>query len=147
MLNKHTQEGILGLFKSRIMLVISLNLFFQWYDNFQAIFLIISFFAFLRLVQNLVFYGVSQNTGTWNLNPYLSFTVSALVELMGYILVQLILDRIGRKLPYCLFATLFGLVAILVLPVQKFMVKDSSSKCIRRIDEREFIVLVQVKYS
>lgn len=31
MLNKHNQEGILGLFKSKIMLVISINLFFQWY--------------------------------------------------------------------------------------------------------------------
>ena len=147
LLNKHTQEGILGLFKSRIMLIISLNLFFQWYGNFQAIFSIISFFSFVRLVQNLVFYGVSQNTGTWKFNPYLSFTVSALVELAAYILVHLILDRVGRKLPYCLFATLFGLVALLVLPVQKFMAKDSSSKCIRRIDEREFIVLVQIKYS
>lgn len=51
-----------------------------------------------------------------------------MVELAAYVLVQLILDRIGRKLPYCLFATLFGLIAILVLPVQKFMTKDSDSK-------------------
>lgn len=63
--------------------------------------------------------------GSWNLNPYLSFTLSATVELLAYIVVHLILDRIGRKLPYCLFAVLFGIVAILVLPVQKFMTKDS----------------------
>ncbi|UJR35354.1 hypothetical protein I4U23_028112 [Adineta vaga] len=107
MLNKTNQEGILSLVKSKIMLIISLNLFFQW------------------LVQNLVFYGVSQNTGSWELNPYLSFTISALVELLAYIVVHLILDRVGRKLPYCLFATLFGIVAILILPVQKFMTKDS----------------------
>ena len=31
MLNKVNQEGAIGLFKSRIMLLISLNLFFQWY--------------------------------------------------------------------------------------------------------------------
>jgi hypothetical protein len=31
MKNKHNQEGIMSLFKSRIMLLISLNLFFQWY--------------------------------------------------------------------------------------------------------------------
>jgi len=95
------------------------------------------------LVQNLVFYGVSQNTGkitfhkyiiidfdwfsgSWDLNPYLSFALSAAVELLAYIVVHLILDRIGRKLPYCLFAILFGIVAILILPVQKFMTKDSS---------------------
>ncbi len=81
--------------------------------------------SFFRLVQNLVFYGVSQNTGSWDLNPYLSFTLSAVVELLAYIVVHLILDRIGRKLPYCLFAILFGIVALLVLPVQKFMTKDS----------------------
>ena len=113
--------------------------FFNQYESFvfeKIIYL-------LRLVQNLVFYGISQNTGTifklfnlilscllkkkgsWKLNPYLSFGVSATVELFGYFLVHLILDRIGRKLPYCSFAIIFGIVAILVLPVQKFMIKGS----------------------
>ncbi|CAF0804487.1 unnamed protein product [Rotaria sordida] len=110
MLNKHNQEGFMGLFRSKIMFIISMNLFFQW------------------LVQNLVFYGISQNTGSWDLNPYLSFTISALVELAAYIVVHLILDRIGRKLPYCLFAILFGVVALLVLPIQKFMPEDSYEK-------------------
>jgi len=30
MQNKHNQEGMMGLFKSRIMFIISINLFFQW---------------------------------------------------------------------------------------------------------------------
>ena len=64
--------------------------------------------------------------GSWKLNPYLSFTVSALVELAGYVVVHLILDRIGRKKPYCLFAVLFGIVALLAIPVQKYMTKDST---------------------
>jgi hypothetical protein len=68
---------------------------------------------------------INFNSGSWKLNPYLSFTVSAGVELLAYIVVHLILDRIGRKLPYCLFAILFGIVAILILPVQQFMTKDS----------------------
>ena len=59
------------------------------------------------------------------MNPYLSFGISALVELLAYIFVYLILDRVGRKLPYCSFTVLFGIVAILTLPVQKFMEKDS----------------------
>jgi hypothetical protein len=63
--------------------------------------------------------------GSWNLNPYASFGVSASVELLAYILVHLILDRTGRKLPYCLFAVLFGIVALLVLPIQRFMTQDS----------------------
>lgn len=102
MLSKQHQEGIMSLFRSKIMLIISMNLFFQW------------------LVQNLVFYGVSQNTGSWKLNPYLSFTVSAIVELFAYIIVHLILDRIGRRIPYVLFAILFGIVALLAIPVQKY---------------------------
>ncbi|CAF0964964.1 unnamed protein product [Rotaria magnacalcarata] len=110
MMDKHNQEGILGLFKSKIMFLISMNLFFQW------------------LVQNLVFYGVSQNTGSWGFDPYLSFMLSATVELLAYILVHCILDRVGRKLPYCLFAILFGLVALAVLPIQKFMNDNSFAK-------------------
>jgi len=100
----------MGLFKSKIMFIISINLFFQW------------------LVQNLVFYGVGQNTGSWGANPYLSFAVSALVELLAYILVHLILDRAGRKLPYFVFAILFGIFALLILPVQSYMEKDSTAQ-------------------
>ncbi|CAF0834845.1 unnamed protein product [Adineta steineri] len=100
------QQGIMSLFRSKIMCIISFNLFLQW------------------LVQNLVFYGVSQNTGSWDLNPYLSFALSATVELVAYIVVHLILDRVGRKLPYCLFSMLFGIIALLTIPVQKYMPKQ-----------------------
>ncbi len=43
----NNKQGIKSLFQSKIMALISINLFFQW------------------LVQNLVFYGVSQNTGIY----------------------------------------------------------------------------------
>lgn len=66
--------------------------------------------------------------GSWKLNPYLSFSLSAVVELLAYILVHLILDRVGRKKPYCLFAVLFGIVAISVVPIQVFLKDDSFSK-------------------
>ena len=39
-------------------------------------------------------------------------------------MVHLILDRFGRKRPYCLFAILFGIIAILVIPVQKYTTED-----------------------
>jgi MFS family permease len=67
-------------------------------------------------------------TGAWEMNPYLSFAVSALVELFAYILVHLILDRVGRKRPYCLFAILFGITAILVIPVQKYTTENGPGK-------------------
>lgn len=120
----------MSLFRSRIMFIISFNLFFQWFVElfFSLLFFSIGFLVSFRLVQNLVFYGVSQNTGSWKLNPYLAFTVSAFVELLAYIVVHLILDRIGRKIPYCFFALVFGLVALSIVPVQKYMTKNSQSK-------------------
>lgn len=141
----------MGLFRSKIMLVISCNLFFQWYLLIWIIYCInknndFNFVKWFRLVQNLVFYGVSQSTGksqqfenhekifiilnfkgSWKLDPYLSFFLSACVEFMAYVLVHLILDRIGRKLPYCLFAVLFGIVALLILPVQQFTEKTGTN--------------------
>ncbi|CAF2089270.1 unnamed protein product [Rotaria magnacalcarata] len=101
------QEGISSLLTSKIMLIISINLFFQWF------------------VQNLVFYGVSQSTGLWDLDPYLAFTIGAFVELLAYIFVHLILDHVGRKKPYFIFAILFAIIAFLIIPTQKFTTKSS----------------------
>ncbi|CAF3204830.1 unnamed protein product [Rotaria sp. Silwood2] len=63
-------------------------------------------------------------TGSWRLNPYLSFGVSAFVELLSYFFVHSILDRIGRKIPYIGFLILFCIVSILILPVEYLMEKD-----------------------
>ncbi|CAF3704534.1 unnamed protein product [Rotaria sp. Silwood1] len=110
MSEKNNQQGFRSLFQSKIMTVISINLFFQW------------------LVQNLIFYGVSQSTGSWQLNPYLSFGVSAFVELLSYIFVHSILDRIGRKIPYFGFLILFCIVSLLILPIEYLMEKDSKDQ-------------------
>lgn len=59
--------------------------------------------------------------GSWEFDPYVSFCVGALVELLGYILSHAILDRVGRKLPYCIFALAFGIVAMLIIPIQNFI--------------------------
>lgn len=48
------------------------------------------------------------------------------MELFGYVLVHLILDRVGRKRPYFMFAIMFGIIALLILPVQKYMTKGST---------------------
>ena len=66
--------------------------------------------------------------GSWKLNPYLSFAIGAFVELLAYIFVHLILDRIGRKKPYFIFAILFGVVSFLIIPTQKFTTKNSLSR-------------------
>ncbi|CAF0791707.1 unnamed protein product [Adineta steineri] len=108
MTHKTVSIGVISLFRTKVIRIITLNLFFQW------------------LAQNLVFYGVSQNTGAWELDPYLSFALSGVVELFAYIVIHLILNRLGRKLPYCLFAILFGLIALLTLPVQAFLSENKS---------------------
>lgn len=79
-------------------------------------------------MQNLVFYGVSQNTGAWEIDPYASFGLSAIVELIGYMIVHLILDRLGRKGPYIFFVFLFSLVSFLIVPIQYIFTSDSSGE-------------------
>ncbi|CAF1400972.1 unnamed protein product [Adineta ricciae] len=104
---KNQNHGFKAILRSKVMTIIAINMSYQWF------------------VQNLVFYGISQNTGAWLKNPYISFGISALVEFAAYFVVQLVLDRLGRKLPYCLFVIALALVTLLVLPIQIFLPKDS----------------------
>ncbi len=67
----------------------------------------------------------SFDLGAWLENPYVAFAASALVEIAAYLVVHLVLDRWGRKFPYCAFVFLFAIVALLVVPIQMFMNKDS----------------------
>lgn len=99
-----------------------------------------------RFVQNLVFYGVSQSTGSWGFDPYrmlmkqllitmkinwfywktlVSFTISACVEILSYVVLHLTLNRVGRKWPYFVAVLLFATIALLTIPVQSFMTKNS----------------------
>ncbi|CAF4660479.1 unnamed protein product, partial [Rotaria sp. Silwood2] len=105
--DKQLEVGVLALFQSKIMCIISINLFFQWF------------------VQNLVFYGISQSTGSWGFNPYLSFTISACVEILSYIVLHLVLNRIGRKRPYFIAVFCFAIIALLTIPAQNIMLKNS----------------------
>lgn len=79
------------------------------------------------MIENYSISPISITTGAWEMNPYLSFVVSALVELAAYVAVHLILDRIGRKIPYCSFAILFTIFAISIIPIQTYLEKDSKS--------------------
>ena len=62
--------------------------------------------------------------GTWLNNPYIAFAVGAVVEIGAYFVIHLVLDRWGRKIPYCVFVFLFGIIAFLVVPIQMYMEKD-----------------------
>lgn len=56
-----------------------------------------------------MFYGVGLKSNDLGMDPYLTFTISAIMELIAYIVTHGIVDRIGRKIPYCLFLLLAGL--------------------------------------
>ncbi|CAF3333739.1 unnamed protein product [Rotaria sp. Silwood2] len=116
-------HGLKTLLQSRTMIIIAINMSFQWF------------------VQNLVFYGVSQNTGTWLSNPYIAFFAGALVEIAAYCVVHLVLNRWGRKLPYSAFVFLFGVFAFFVVPIQMLMPKDSREQYILM-----FIINVVLKF-
>ncbi|XP_013412425.1 organic cation transporter protein isoform X2 [Lingula anatina] len=59
----------------------SFNIFFNWFVN------------------SLVYYGLSLGSGSLAGNMYLNVFLSAAVEIPGYILAAVVLDRIGRRWP------------------------------------------------
>lgn len=69
----------------------------------------------------------SFSLGNWLPNPYTSFCAGALAEMVGYFVVHLVLNKWGRKIPYCVFVSLFGIFAFLVIPVQMMTEKDGPS--------------------
>lgn len=66
--------------------------------------------------------------GAWLDNPYIAFAAGAFVEIGAYLVIHLVLDRWGRKIPYCAFVFLFGIIAFLVVPVQMYMKKNSRGR-------------------
>ena len=64
-------------------------------------------------VNNFVFYGVGLKSVDLGVNPYLSFAISATVEMMAYTITLLIINKFGRKKPYFLFLLVAGCACLL----------------------------------
>ena len=47
------------------------------------------------------------------------------MEILSYIVLHLLLNRVGRKGPYFIAVLCFAIIAMLTIPVQHFMVKNS----------------------
>ncbi|CAF3367192.1 unnamed protein product [Rotaria socialis] len=103
-------HGLKHLLKSKVMCIISINMSIQWF------------------VQNLVYYGVSQSTGAWLVNPYISFGAGAVIEIFAYFIAHCVLKRWSRKKAYSSFVIGFATFAFLVVPIQMLMIKGSSSQ-------------------
>lgn len=67
-------------------------------------------FVFLlsRIINNFIFYGLGLKSNDLGLNPYLTFAISAFVEIIAYIIAHAVLDIFGRKAPYVISLGLAG---------------------------------------
>ncbi|OWF45915.1 Organic cation transporter protein [Mizuhopecten yessoensis] len=82
------------LFTTKVLLTRTLVIFFNWG------------------VVNMVYYGLSLNSGNLEGNYYLNFLLSGLVEFPAYTLTLLLLDRLGRKWLYIICMILGGVSCI-----------------------------------
>ncbi|KAK3593126.1 hypothetical protein CHS0354_018254 [Potamilus streckersoni] len=83
-LNTKVTEGKLwDLFSSKVLLLRTLIIFFNW------------------MVVSMVYYGLSLNTGNLGGDFYLNFIISGLVEFPADTLCILLLNRLGRKNLHC----------------------------------------------
>ncbi|XP_046582091.1 organic cation transporter protein-like [Haliotis rubra] len=61
---------------------------------------------------NIVYYGLSLNVGNLSGDIYLNFFISSLMELLGYIVCHVLMNRVGRKTVLCSSMVLGGLTCI-----------------------------------
>ncbi len=57
-----------------------------------------------------------------------SFTISAIVEILSCVALHPVLNRVGRKLPYFIAALCFAIVALVTILTQYLTLKNSQSK-------------------
>lgn len=55
------------------------------------------------IINNFLFYGLGLKSSELGVNPYITFTISALVEILAYLVTHALLDKLGRKAPYVFF--------------------------------------------
>ncbi|KAL3882128.1 hypothetical protein ACJMK2_028499 [Sinanodonta woodiana] len=83
-LNSNVADGKLwNLFSSRVLLLRTLIIFFNW------------------MIVSMVYFGLSLNTGNLGGDFYLNFIISGLVEFPAHTLCILLLNRLGRKKLHC----------------------------------------------
>ncbi|XP_053690010.1 organic cation transporter protein-like [Sabethes cyaneus] len=69
--------------------------------------------SFCWLTNVLVYYGLSLNSVSLAGDKYLNFILVSLIELPGFLIMQLILDRVGRRITLCTTMLLCGLFCFL----------------------------------
>lgn len=90
------RENIVDLVKSYKLSIMSGILFIQW------------------IINNFIFYGVGLKSNDLGVNPYLSFAISACVEILAYVVSHMVLDIFGRKLPYVISLASAGIFCFII---------------------------------
>ncbi|KAK3097252.1 hypothetical protein FSP39_008081 [Pinctada imbricata] len=85
---------IINLFFPLKMLLLSLNVWFNW------------------LVNSMVYYGLSLGTDNLGGDPYINFLIAGAVEIPAYLLCVLCLNRLGRRWPLALTMIVGGACCI-----------------------------------
>ena len=73
------------------------------------------YFIIIRIVNNFVFYGVGLKSNDLGVSPYLSFCISASMEILSIMFSHAILDKLGRKGPYCALLFLSGVCCLSII--------------------------------
>jgi MFS family permease len=95
--------------------LINLNIFFQMLKlikfEFEWKYLLNSITCY-RVVNETVYVGLSYYGPSIGSDAYLSFFLSTLVEIPGYVLCLLLMDRWGRRLLLCVCMIISGISAM-----------------------------------
>jgi hypothetical protein len=77
-----------------------------------------------RLVNSLVYYGLSFNSGNFGANIYLNIFLAGVVELPAYLVTMVVLDRFGRRYILTAFMVAGGAACLGCVPLL-----SNKSKC------------------
>ena len=72
---------------------------------------------YFRMVNSMVYYGLSLSSSSLAGNPYVNFIISGAVEIPSYIVTQLALRYLGRRWPISFMLVVGGLSLLLTLAV------------------------------
>jgi OCT family organic cation transporter-like MFS transporter 4/5 len=75
---------------------------FKLFFRSQKIFILTAVNLINWFTNVCVYYGISFNTSELAGDPYLNFTLSAIVEALAVLMCEVTLDRFGRKIPYAI---------------------------------------------
>ncbi|XP_076439510.1 organic cation transporter protein-like [Babylonia areolata] len=100
--NENIMSTVLQLVRYPRLVIVTIIIFFNW------------------AVVTMTFYGISLNVGNLGGSLRINFFVSCTVELIGYVLGWVLLERLGRKRSHCCFMLTAGLACLATILTVSF---------------------------